>query len=76
MTNWNKEHIQLRVRGNLMDRHRKVLFDDVEVGRIHAAGPKNTESASGESYTISTAAYGASLPCSIHIPQSLLTALS
>jgi len=75
MTNWNKEHIQLRVRGNLVDRHRKVLFDDVEVGRIHAAGPKNTKSANRESYTISTAAYGASFPRSIRVPQSLLTPL-
>ena len=58
MTNWNKEHIQLRVKGNLMDRHGKVLFDDVEVGRILAAGPKNKESAGRESYTISAAAYG------------------
>jgi len=60
MTNWNKEHIQLRVKGNLTDRHGKVMFDDIEVGRIHAAGPKNTKSTT-ESYIISTAAYGTQL---------------
>jgi len=59
MTNWNKECIQLGVRGNLMDRHGKVLFDDIEVGRIHACPPQNTNSTSRESYTISSAAYGA-----------------
>ena len=59
MTNWNKEYIQLRVKGNLVDRHRKVLFEDVEVGRILAAGPKNAKSANRDSYIISTAAYGA-----------------
>ena len=61
MSNWNKEHIQLRVRGNLMDRHGKVLFDDVEVGRIQAGLPEGTTSAGKESYTISSAAYGAQL---------------
>ena len=59
MTNWNKEYIQLRVKGNLMGRHGKVLFDDVEVGRIHPGPPDGTSSAGKESYTISSAAYGA-----------------
>ena len=59
MTNWNKEYIQLRAKGNFTGRHGKVLFDDIEVGRIHADLPKNTNSPGGESYTISSAAYGA-----------------
>ena len=59
MTNWNKECIQLRVRGNLMDRHGKVLFDDVEVGRIQADLSKGPSPSGKESYTISSAAYGA-----------------
>jgi len=57
MMNWNKECIQLRVRGSLMGRHCKIVFDDIEVGRILANLPKNTNSAGRESYTISTAAY-------------------
>jgi len=57
MINWNKEHIQLTVKGNLMDRHTKVFFDDVEVGRILARLPKKTSATSRESYTISSAAY-------------------
>lgn len=61
MTNWNKEYIQLRVRGNLMDRHGKVLFDDVEVGRIHAGGSKEANTTSRGFYTVSSAAYGACL---------------
>jgi len=57
MTNWNKEYIQLRVKGNLMDRHGRVFFDGVEVGRILAGAPKDTNPAGRESYTISCAAY-------------------
>lgn len=56
--NWNKEHIQLRVRGGLMGRYCKVLFDDIEVGRILANLPKNTSATSRGSYTISAAEYG------------------
>lgn len=58
MMNWNKECVQLRVRGSLMGRHCKIVFDDIEVGRILANLPKNTNSAGKESYTISAAAYG------------------
>jgi hypothetical protein len=58
MINWNKEHIKLRVKGNLMDRHGKVFFDGLEVGRIHTGFTKDTKDTSGESYTVSSAAYG------------------
>jgi hypothetical protein len=58
MTNWNKECIQLRTRGSLMGRHCNIVYDDIEVGRILANLPKNSNSTSRESYTISTAAYG------------------
>ena len=58
MINWNKEQIQLRAKGNPVDHHVKVLFDDVEVGRINTGLPKNAKSASREFYTISSAAYG------------------
>jgi len=57
MINWNKEHIQLTVKGNFMDRQTKVFFDDVEVGRILGRLPKKTSATSGESYTVSSAAY-------------------
>ena len=65
MTNWNKEDIQLRVKGNLTGRHGRVMFDDVEIGRIHAGLPKNANLTCRESYTISSAAYGTQLP-SLH----------
>jgi len=57
MMNWNKEHIQLRVRGGLMGRQCKIVFDDIEVGRILANLPKNASSTGRESYTISAAEY-------------------
>jgi uncharacterized protein YxjI len=57
MVNWNKEHIQLIVKGNIMDRHCKVFFDGVEVGRIQADLKKEDNPAGGEIYTISGAAY-------------------
>jgi hypothetical protein len=58
MINWNKEHIQLTVKGNILDRHTKVFFDNVEVGRIDTRLPKKTSSICRESYTLSSAAYG------------------
>ncbi|KAF9792257.1 tubby C-terminal-like domain-containing protein [Thelephora terrestris] len=57
MINWNKEHIQLTVKGNILDRHTKVFFDNVEVGRIDTRLPKKTNSICRESYTLSSAAY-------------------
>lgn len=57
MINWNKEHIQLYVKGSICNRHGKVFFDDVEVGRIHAGHQKNSLPSSRGTYTISSAAY-------------------
>jgi hypothetical protein len=75
MINWNREHTQLRVKRNVVNRHGRVFFDDVEVGRIQAGPPRDTGSSGGESYTISSAAYGLQPPL-IHVPQSSLTSLS
>lgn len=59
MINWNKEHIQLRVKGNVAGTHGKIFFDDVEVGRIRSGLPRGTSvPACGVSYAISSAAYG------------------
>jgi len=58
MINWNKERIQLSVKGNIVGRHGKVFFDDVEVGRIRAGLPiRGTTSSGGASYAISSAEY-------------------
>ena len=59
MINWNKEHIKLKVKGNILDRHRhNVFFDNIEVGRILSGIPERTNSIGEESYSISSAAYG------------------
>jgi hypothetical protein len=71
MINWNKEHIQLRVKGSILDRHGKVFFDDVEVGRIRAGLPTGTNSTARESYIISSAAYGTRLS-SLHLCPSVV----
>jgi len=72
MTNWNKEYVQLRVKGNLLGRYSKVMFDDVEVGRIRSALPKNTNSTCKESYTISAAPYGAQSSSLLPFPPSAI----
>lgn len=75
MINWNREHTQLRVKRNVVNRHGRVFFDDVEVGRIQARPRRDTGSAGRESYTISSAAYGVQLSL-VHVPLSSLTSLS
>ena len=50
-----------------MDRHRKVFFDGVEVGRIQADLKKEDNPTGGESYTISGAAYGVQVSPLFHV---------
>jgi len=58
MINWNKENIQLRVKGNIAGSHSKIFFDDVEVGRIRSGLPRGScNPVCGVSYAISSAAY-------------------